>query len=1071
MTVMFHPKRFPRSAEPLIGPRPIGGAMFGAPGGEGGEEAPNTLKSRQTARVVDLLGEGPIVGPWNGLESIYYDGVPLQRKNRPGYNFSNFTITGVSGYPNQPTLKGFKVQESEIGVGVQLKKNQPITRRISAAETDRVRITVSVPALMKTMDNGNIKGTTVQFRVRMQANNGGYQTVTTNVIDGKTNTQYQRQLVFQLKGQAPWDIQLERLTDNSNDLKLQNDLYWDAYTEIIDAKINYRLSSVIGHTVRAEDFDNIPTRAYDCGGLLVRYPSNYDPHTHTYSGTWDGTFLTGWCNNPAWVFYDLVVEGRYGIGNFISEADVDKWELYTIARWCDGRVDDGSGTGSTEPRWVFNGAITEQYEAYDLLANIASVWRGSAFWAGGSLVTICDMPADPVFQFTNANVVEGRFSYQGADRRARHNQIAVAWNDPANLGERRLAIVEDQDAIAKNGVQKTDAVAMGCTRESQAIRVGKWMLYTENYESETVAFLAGMEGAYVRPGHVIQISDVAVTGKRVNGRIKAVTSGTITLDAPVTLTSGAAYFLSYVKPDGTVVTIGVTAAPNTPVSTLNLTAGWSGGVQPLIDSIWVLSTASLEPTLWHVISAKPNGADRYDINAVTHNPSKWSYIEKGFELENPDISDIGGDFEISNLTISEYLYQMSPIAVGTKMLISWQSTAPYFDVAYREINGPWVRLSAITQQTVEVDVLESAYEIWVTPVNGLGLRGDTTKVDYTVSGKSDAPSTPTNFRVQQVTGVAMFQWATAPELDVLVGGSYEMRYSPRTLDATWSSSNTVIRSIPGTATTVELPYRPGTYLLKAKDVSGLMSFDAAMIVITGSDSMFTQFVRICEQPAWAGTHSDTTIRMPQEWLILADGKTSGIYTFANQLDIGGIFSIRLTVDMLAFPYIPGVSFIDERTGLVDEWSNWDDPGGDGQGMVTVRMRQTNDDPTSGSANWSAWTQFIGGDYTARGFQFQAWLTAPPGQNIAVEELCIIADVSNKNDSGADIVWVPTKMHIPYVVKFFTVPAISVVVQNAVTGDTIRITNKTKTGFDLELLNSAGAVITGSRTFDWIAQGY
>lgn len=1063
---------FPKNTPFIIG-RSMGG------GGDGGEEAPNSLKSNQTARLLDLLGEGPIVGPWNGLSSIYYEGVPVKRKGTDDkYNFDNFTISGNSGYPSQPPLKGFENSETEIGVQTRLYKGSPITKRISAAETDRCRITVSLPSLMVAKENGNIKGLHVKFDLMLATNNGGYQKVATLDIDGKTNTRYQMDYVFHLdefsNAGPPWDVRLIRVTDDSVELGKQDELWWDSYTEIIDAKINYTNSAIMAHIVRARDFSSIPKRVYEVGGLLISYPSNYNPSTRVYTGVWNGLFAgPGYCNNPVWVFYDLIVTSRYGIGAFIKPADVDKWELYEIAKWCDEPVLIGKGT-ETEPRWTFNGVINTRQEAYDLLANVASVWRGSAFWAGGLLVPTCDRIQDPVFLFTNANVIDGRFSYQSADIRTRHNQIAVAWNDPKNLGEKRLAIVEDRTAIAKSGVLDTQIVAMGCTSESMAQRVGEWMMYTENYEGDTCVFETGFEGAFVRPGNILKISDVTVAGTRRSGRIVARTNTTITLDAPVTLAAGIAYSVSFVRPSGAVVTMGCSAAVGTPVSVLSLsgTLGVDATTWPVIDSLWMLSSSDLEPTIWRTISAKKVDQDRFEISAMTHNDSKWGYIERGSPLSDPDISNFGAPPALTNVEVIDFLYPLSPISVGVKMLISWESQAPYFDVFYREVDGPWIRLEAISQKSIEVLVEEYDYEIWITPRDELGHRGDTTRLTYTVIGRTAPPAIPANFRVQQVNGVAMFQWAPSAELDVVIGGSFEMRYSPKlTADVNWTSANTVITSIPGTATTVELPYRPGTYFLRAKDITGLMSAEPAKVYISGLDPDFTQFIRICEQPLYTGVKVNTALQMPQEWLVLSGTNTEGTYTFANQLDIGGVFTIRITVDMLAFPFIPGTGFIDVRPGLVDTWQNWDDAASDGNGMVTVRVRQTDDDPASPTASWGPWAQFVGGDYTGRGFQFQAWLAAPTGQNVGVEELCIIADVSEKNDHGAGVTWVPNKMSIVYDVKFYGVPAISVAILQGIVGDTFRITNKTRTGFDLELIGSTGAIITGARTFDWIAQGY
>ncbi|WP_323130714.1 TipJ family phage tail tip protein [Sinorhizobium medicae] len=440
-------------------------------GGGGGSEAPNSLKSRQIARIIDLLSEGPIVGPWDGAKSVYFDGVPVLGDDGTP-NFENWTIAGNSGWPDQPVLPGFAQQQGEVAVSLQIKKDTPINRTILNGDVNRCRVTVSVPSLqVQNTTTGDIKGTSVVFRVYLQSNGGGFALVTEHTISGKTNTRYQRALAFPLTGDPPWDIRLERVTADSTKNNLQNDLYWDSFTEIIDQKINYTLSAVIGYTIDAEQFQTIPKRVVDCGGLIVSVPVNYDPITRVYTGVWSGTFKQAWTDNPAWVLYDLVTQNRYGLGDFVSINDIDKWGLYSIGQWCDALVPNGRG--GQEPRWTFNGVISSQQEAFDLLAAVASVFRGGMYWAGGQMVGMADKPSDPVAQYTNANVLDGAFSYHDADIFARKTQYLVRWNDPTNLGEPRPALVEDQTGIAKFGIKRDEIIAIGCTSEGQAQRVGE----------------------------------------------------------------------------------------------------------------------------------------------------------------------------------------------------------------------------------------------------------------------------------------------------------------------------------------------------------------------------------------------------------------------------------------------------------------------------------------------------------------------------------------------------------------------------------------------------------------------
>jgi predicted phage tail protein len=1050
-----------RSQFPAIIAGSGGGGKRGR-GGGGGTEAPNSLKSRQTARIIDLLSEGPIVGPVDGAKSVYFDGVPVENADGTS-NFSNWTIAGNSGWPDQPLLSGFAAQQAETAVNLQVKTTTPITRTIINGDIDRCRVTVSVPALQRQEDDGDIRGTSLIFEIYLQSNGGGYQLVTRHEISGKTNTRYQRSLTFDLIGNPPWDIQIRRITADSTQLKLQNDLYWDSFTSIIDSKVNYTLSAVMGVTIDAEQFQSIPKRTYDIKGLLVQVPSNYDPETRKYTGTWTGTFKQAWTNNPAWVFYDLVTQSRYGLGDFVKATDIDKWTLYKIAQWCDGLVPNGQG--GTEPRFTCNAVISSQQEAFDLLASMASVFRGATYWSGGQMVAIADMPSDPVALYTNANVIDGAFNYHGGDVRARHNMYTVYWNDPENLGERRPALVEDVTSISKYGLLREEIDAIGCTSEAQAIRVGKWAMYTDNYEAETVDFVAGLEAAWARPGDIVKVADVNIGGERRGGRLVAATKTQLTLDAPITIVSGRVYYASCVLPDGTVATSQVTASAGS-----RTVLGVSFTTAPLPDTIYVIASSDLNPTLWRVMTARQRESDRYEMTAVRHLPEKWAYVEKNVPLPKVDISNIGGVPGISGLNAKDYLVALSPISIGVRMLVSWQSAAPAFEIAWRPKDGNWIR-TRVDQTAHDIEVQEGDYDIWVTPISMLGRRGATTKIKYTVIGRTAPPADVANFRIQVKGDIALFQWAPSAELDVMIGGAYEIRHSSRTSGVTWVNANKVLTSIPGTATTAELPYRPGTYLIKAIDISGIFSANASTVVTNLTTQRIKQYIRISESPTWAGSKSNVSIRLPQEWIVITDENVgTGIYTFSNRIDMGGVFPVILSVDMLAFPFYESDVFIDQRNGLVDNYQSFDSTFDDGDGMVSIRVRQTDNDPASGTAVWSPWAQFISGEYIGRGFQFQAWLDAPDGQNVAVEELSIIADVSSKMEQGADVAWTQAKMRVNFTVKFSYTPSISVAIQNGVAGDTFRITNKSRTGFDLELLNG-GALIAAARTFDWSAHGY
>jgi predicted phage tail protein len=1050
----------------------IGGAGFGGgkgASGGGGTEAPDSLRSRQSAKIVDLLGEGPNVGIVGFAKGIYLNGVALQNADNT-FNFSNAVVQQVLGYPDQPVIAGFGAQQSEVAVSAIIRKATPLTRHIENSNTDRVRITVSVPSLQDAdIDSGDIKGTTVSYQILVQNNGGGYQSRGTFSIKGKTSSRYQRATILELPRPGPWDIRLVRTTNDSGRGTLQNDLYWDGYTEIIDAKVNYSNSHCVGIIIDAEQFSSIPKRTYLVDGRIIQVPSNYNPETRVYTGVWNGTFKNAWSNNPAWVFYDMVTHPRYGLGRFLGAADVDKWALYEIAQFCDVPVDNGKG--GKEPRFVANIAIVDRYAAFDVLTSLASIFRGFAYWNGGQLTSVADQPRPVSGIYTAANVIEGRFEYAGADIRARHNMIKAGWSDNENLGEHRISIAEDIESISKLGIQEAEVEAIGATTEAQALRSAKWQLYTENYEAETVSFSVGLAGAWCKPGDVIAIADRVVGGERRGGRVwKTHDSFTIELDGTVEIAAGQVGWLS-VLINGKVETQRVTSnIQHTGVGRCIITTYGSFSAPPEAGTPWVLASGDLLTTTWRVITVEEaEGEDYFRVNALRHREDKWSYVENNMALTPRDETNINTiPPPVTDMKVEQSLMQINVNTVSAVALVSWQSMAPQFDVDARPDQGNWIRRRVQTTAT-EFEVTEGWWEFQVTPVSMIGRKGGVQTIRTEIIGRFAPPATPQQFRVVAHEGSAMFRWLPTTEIDVKVGGHYELRYAPRVSGATWDTAQPVIQSIPGAASSVDAFYQAGTWFLKAFDIVGLESPEAAVIVTNEPDTSYTSFTRICEDPAWTGAKVNTEIRMPQEWLVLTAGATQGTYEFANMLNIGAAVQTRLSLDLLAFPFFENAVFMDEREGSVDSWQNWDNEGIDLNGLVRIEMRSTQTDP-AGTPAWSEWVPFTNGDVTAWAFQFRAVLTATPGQNIAVETLCILADLRNKIDEGGDIPFAPPgPLTVPFNIDFFFPPAITVTIQEALTGDSAIVTNKTPESFDIKIVNSAGTAV--SRTFDWHAIGY
>lgn len=660
------------------------GGGGGGKGGGGGSihvatEANDTLRSIQYAKVLDAVCEGEIVGLVNGMQSVFFDDVPLQNSNGT-YNFLRATVTSRVGTQSQTPIIGFdKGVEAEIGVGVIIMNATPITRTANAASVSIVRVTLSVPRLVyQDPSNGDMSGSSVQYKISIQSNGGGFvdQVVngsTTITLSGKTTSKYTISYEFNLTGVAPHDIKVSRLSADPLNLATQNQLYWDSYTEIVPTTLNYPNTALVGVQIDGLQFKSIPRRSYRLKLMKINIPNNYNPITRVYTGVWNGGFTVAWTDNPAWCFYDLVTNTRYGLGEFIPAAWVNKADLYTIAQYCDELVPNGFG--GFEPRFTCNLYLQNQEDAFKLIQNMASIFRAMLYWQGGTITPVADKPEAVWAQFTNADVVEGIFSYQGSANRARHTVALVTWNDPAERYRQKVEYVEDTDGINRYGVNQLDVAAMGCTSRGQAHRLGKWLLYSERLETDIVTFKTSVKGINLVPGKVINTLDQYRAGQRNAGRIVSSTSTSITIDAPIPIDIMDFYTITLEMPDGTLVTRPLT---NPTGSATVLTWVTPLTTQPLNGTIWMASETTLAPETWRVLSITEEASNTYLITALQHNTSKFGFIEQDLMLVIPPTSiysDVNTISPIVNPVASDSVYKLSNSTLATKMTVSWQPVA------------------------------------------------------------------------------------------------------------------------------------------------------------------------------------------------------------------------------------------------------------------------------------------------------------------------------------------------------------------------------------------------------------
>ncbi|SPA17264.1 host specificity protein J [Cupriavidus taiwanensis] len=806
-------------------PRGAGGKKS-APAPRVPYEEPNSLRSRQIARILDLISEGPIKGIRGWGMGVYLDGTPITNPDG-SINFPGIGLDARYGYQVQTYMPGFAVVESEHVVNTQLKCNVATTRTISTLSMTRTRITVSVPGLSTTDKmTGDIRGSAVDFVIQQQSNGGGFvQVGDVRRIEGKTMSKYQASYQVQLTEAGPWDIRLIRLTPDSADSTLINDLYWESYTEIQDLRLTYPNSAVVGINVDAAYFQQIPTRSYLVDLLLIQIPTNYDPDLRTYSGAWDGTFKLAWSNNPAWVFYDMITARRYGLGEYIDAALVDKWTLYSIGQYCDQFVPDGKG--GTEARFACNCIINTQGEAMKLLQDLASVFRAMIYYTGSQILLSQDRPGDVAFEFNNANVIDGLFTYEGSAGHVRHTVCLVSWNNPDKQYQIDVEYVEDADGIRRYGYRETTTIAVGCTSRGQATRVGRWLLYSELHETETVAFSVGLDASFMFPGALIEIADNNRAGESIGGRVVSYDGAYVRLDRAIKRTAGTDQVFSYVAPNGQLQSL--TTSPQLTEETDVLYVGPLNPA-PEREAPWVVSQASLKPTLWRVLSSCEKDGMTREISALSYDPSKYNYIEYGWALEARPTSGVSTSVGPPVITVSDYLYYGEDGTVRVALNVSWErlEKALYYIVAYRPENGNWSNLPQTQAVSIDIPnvVTGLTYTVRVTPYNLFGQPGVYTDKDHLVLGLAAPPSNVQNAAWWQEDVNTIGGWYPNRDLDF---DHYEVRMG----GLGWDDAEILVGQLKATRVALP-PYVVGTYAMRIKsvDTSGNYSTGDALVNFT-----------------------------------------------------------------------------------------------------------------------------------------------------------------------------------------------------------------------------------------------
>ncbi|HBP6358696.1 TPA: DUF1983 domain-containing protein [Pseudomonas aeruginosa] len=696
--------------------------------------APDSLQSVATAKILIAVGEGEFAdGPTE--RGIYLDNTPLMDASG-NLNFPNVKWEFRPGSVDQEYIPGIPAVENETSVNVELRGESPWVRSLSNTQLSAVRLRFAWPALQQQDTNGNIGGYRIEYAVDVATDGGAYEEMLREAVDGKTTTRYERSRRVDLpKATSGWQVRVRRLTPNKNSSLVSDTMLIAAYSEVIDAKLRYPGTALLFIEFSAEQFSNIPAVTLECKGRKWMVPSNYDPDTRTYSGVWDGTMKLAWTNNPAWITYGISTNDLFGLGKRIKSWMVDKWELYRIAQYCDQLVPDGKG--GQEPRFLCDMNLQSKAGAWELLRDIAAIYRGMSYWANGQLVSQADMPrgADFDYVFTRANVIDGRMEYGAASPRARYGRALVSYDNPANNYDTDVTAFADPELQRRYNDNMVEVSAIGCTRESEAKRRGKWVVLTSVLD-RAVTFSTGLEGRIPLPGHIIPVADAVLAGREIGGRISAVAGRVITLDRDTLAKAGDRLLINL--PNGRAEGRTIEAVSGRQVT---VTTAYSMAPEPQL--CWALDAEDLAVQLYRVMSVKRSGS-QWTISGLQHDPSKYDAIDTGTRIEERPISVVPVTTvpAPASVTLSSRYQIDQGLAVST-MTITWPAVegAVAYDVEWKKDSGNWIRLPRAGTTSVDVTgIYAGGYLARVRAVSAFDITSVWKSSILTqLSGKTGAP--------------------------------------------------------------------------------------------------------------------------------------------------------------------------------------------------------------------------------------------------------------------------------------------------------------------------------------------
>ena len=789
-------------------------------------EQPDDLQSVAKAKILVALGEGEFAGQLTGKD-IYLDGTALENADG-SQNFSGVTWEFRSGTQAQKYIQGIPGTENEISVGTEVTSATAWTRTFTNTQLSAVRLRLKWPSLFKQEDDGDLVGYSVNYAIDLQTDGGTWQTVLNTSVTGKTTSGYERSHRIDLpQAGSTWTIRLRKITADANSAKIGDTMTLQSLTEVIDAKLRYPNTALLYIEFDSSQFNgSIPQISCEPRGRVIRVPDTYDPETRSYSGTWTGAFKWAWTDNPAWIFYDLVVSDRFGLGHRLTAANIDKWTLYQVAQYCDQMVPDGKGGDGTEPRYTCNVYIQDRNDAYTVLRDFAAIFRGMTYWGGDQIVALADMPRDVDYSYTRANVVGGRFTYSSSTTKTRYTTALVSWSDPGNAYADAMEPVFEQALVARYGFNQLEMTAIGCTRQSEANRKGRWGILTNN-KDRVVSFDVGLDGNIPQPGYIIAVADELLSGKVMGGRISAVNGRVIKLDRVADAAAGDRLILNL--PSGASQSRTIQAVNGESVT---VTTAYSE--TPQAEAVWVVESNELYAQQYRVVSVADNDDGTFTITGAWHDPDKYARIDTGAIIDQRPVSVIppGNQSPPANIVISSFSVVQQNISVET-MRVSWDQAqnAIAYEAQWRRNDGNWVNVPRSSTTSFDVPgIYAGRYLVRVRAINAAEISsGWGYSEEKTLTGKVGNPPKPVGFIASDnvVFGIEL-SWGFPANTDDTL--KTEIQYS-----LTGTEDDAMLLA--------DVPYPQRKYQQMGLKAGQTFWYRAQLVDRSGNESGYTDFVR------------------------------------------------------------------------------------------------------------------------------------------------------------------------------------------------------------------------------------